>query len=43
MTMPAESRNARVRYATAGVGIGPTSTTSTPAADKPAWRADSSM
>jgi hypothetical protein len=43
MTTPAESRSARVRYATAGVGIGPHMCTSTPAAEKPASSADSSM
>jgi hypothetical protein len=43
ITMPAESRSARARYATAGVGIGPHMCTSTPAAEKPASSADSIM
>ena len=43
MTIPACRRKARVRYATAGVGIGPTRQTSTPAAEKPASSAASSI
>jgi hypothetical protein len=41
--IPAERRSARVRNATAGVGIGPTSSVSTPAAERPDSSADSSM
>jgi hypothetical protein len=41
--MPAESRSAFVRKATAGVGIGPTRSVSTPAAERPDSSADSSM
>ncbi len=40
---PADSRSARVRKATAGVGIGPTRKVSTPAAERPDSSADSSM
>ena len=36
-------RNAWVRYAMPGVGMGPSSSTSAPAADKPASSADSNM
>ena len=46
LPIPAElewARTARVRYATAGVGIGPTSMTSTPAAANPASSAASSI
>ena len=43
ITTPAESRSARVRYATPGVGNGPQSSTSTPAAENPASSADSIM
>jgi hypothetical protein len=42
ITTPACRRNARVRYATAGVGTGPARYTSMPAAIKPASKADSS-
>ncbi len=41
--MPADRRSARVRNATPGVGIGPTSIVSTPAADSPDSSAASSM
>jgi hypothetical protein len=41
--IPADKRSARVRKATPGVGIGPTSSVSTPAAESPDSRADSSM
>jgi len=40
---PAERRSALVRNATPGVGIGPTRSVSTPAAERPASSADSSM
>jgi hypothetical protein len=43
ITTPADRRSARVRYATAGVGIGPHMCTSTPAAENPASRAASIM
>ena len=43
ITIPACNLSARVRYATAGVGIGPDRSTSTPAADNPASNADSNM
>jgi hypothetical protein len=43
MTMPASARSERVRCATAGVGIGPSRRTSTPAATRPASSADSNM
>ena len=43
MTTPRSARWARVRYATPGVGKGPSSTTSTPAELKPDSSALSSM
>ena len=43
MTMPASKRNVRVKYATAGVGIGPVNAAVKPAAAKPASRADSNI
>ena len=43
MTIPRSPRIVRVMYATAGVGIGPSSATSAPADDNPASNADSSM
>ena len=43
ITTPADRRSARVRYATPGVGIGPASITSTPAAEKPDSSAASSI
>jgi hypothetical protein len=41
ITMPADSRSARVRYAMPAVGSGPQRYTSTPAADSPASSAAS--
>jgi len=43
ITMPASARSERVRNATAGVGIGPSSLTSQPAATRPASSAASNM
>ncbi len=40
---PRSARSERVNMATAGVGIGPTSTTSSPMATKPAVMAGSSI
>ena len=41
--MPAEALSVRVKYAMAGVGIGPRSATFIPDETRPAWRADSNM
>ncbi|MNP63369.1 hypothetical protein D3C76_1587560 [compost metagenome] len=43
ITMPASAWKVRVRYAMAGVGIGPRSITSAPADVNPASSADSNM